>query len=90
MDDFVQQPDNTTRQKLGRNNACWCGSGKKYKRCHWASDRASGTRRPPGLSERLEAIIAPEVEAADYLDQATLTRMVQTASVAWNTCMKTG
>ncbi len=23
------------KQKLGRNDPCWCGSGKKYKRCHW-------------------------------------------------------
>jgi preprotein translocase subunit SecA len=22
-------------KKLGRNDPCWCGSGKKYKRCHW-------------------------------------------------------
>ncbi|MCQ2514521.1 MAG: methionyl aminopeptidase [Ruminococcus sp.] len=21
-------------EKLGRNDACWCGSGKKYKKCH--------------------------------------------------------
>jgi uncharacterized protein YecA (UPF0149 family) len=21
---------------LGRNDACWCGSGKKYKKCHLA------------------------------------------------------
>jgi preprotein translocase subunit SecA len=20
--------------KLGRNDPCWCGSGKKFKRCH--------------------------------------------------------
>src|SRR6266851_7581191 len=20
--------------KIGRNDPCWCGSGKKYKRCH--------------------------------------------------------
>ena len=25
--------------KLGRNDACWCGSGKKYKACHEAFDR---------------------------------------------------
>lgn len=25
---------------LGRNDLCWCGSGKKYKRCHLASDEA--------------------------------------------------
>ncbi len=22
-------------KKLGRNEPCWCGSGKKYKKCHW-------------------------------------------------------
>jgi uncharacterized protein YecA (UPF0149 family) len=21
--------------KLGRNDPCWCGSGKKWKRCHY-------------------------------------------------------
>ena len=24
---------------LGRNDACWCGSGKKYKRCHLDRDK---------------------------------------------------
>jgi preprotein translocase subunit SecA len=24
------------REKIGRNDPCWCGSGKKYKRCHGA------------------------------------------------------
>jgi preprotein translocase subunit SecA len=23
------------KAKLGRNDPCWCGSGKKYKKCHW-------------------------------------------------------
>jgi chaperonin cofactor prefoldin len=27
-------------QKVGRNDACPCGSGKKYKQCHEAADRA--------------------------------------------------
>lgn len=26
------------RPKIGRNDPCWCGSGKKYKRCHWRQD----------------------------------------------------
>ena len=26
--------------KLGRNERCWCGSGLKYKRCHFDADRA--------------------------------------------------
>jgi hypothetical protein len=24
---------------LGRNEPCWCGSGRKYKRCHYDSDK---------------------------------------------------
>jgi hypothetical protein len=24
--------------KLGRNDRCWCGSGRKYKACHLAND----------------------------------------------------
>jgi hypothetical protein len=23
---------------MGRNDRCWCGSGKKYKACHLGSD----------------------------------------------------
>lgn len=26
--------------KIGRNDPCWCGSGKKYKKCHLAVDEA--------------------------------------------------
>jgi len=25
----------TQSKKPGRNEPCWCGSGKKYKKCHW-------------------------------------------------------
>ncbi len=25
--------------KIGRNDPCWCGSGKKYKQCHEDFDR---------------------------------------------------
>ena len=25
--------------ELSRNDPCWCGSGKKYKRCHYESDQ---------------------------------------------------
>jgi hypothetical protein len=28
-----------TARRLGRNDPCWCGSGKKYKHCHWRQDR---------------------------------------------------
>ena len=26
----------TDEQSVGRNDPCWCGSGKKFKRCHGA------------------------------------------------------
>jgi hypothetical protein len=32
----------SARPKPGRNAPCWCGSGKKYKRCHLDSDRKAG------------------------------------------------
>ncbi len=28
------------RPKIGRNDACWCGSGQKYKKCHMTADEA--------------------------------------------------
>lgn len=28
-----------TRRKLGRNDSCWCDSGKKYKNCHLDRDQ---------------------------------------------------
>lgn len=28
-------------RKIGRNDPCWCGSGKKYKHCHYKQDRVS-------------------------------------------------
>ncbi len=32
----MQQPKEIP--KVGRNELCWCGSGKKYKKCHMESD----------------------------------------------------
>lgn len=40
---------------LGRNQSCWCGSGKKYKNCHLASDdrkRASARATGPASAGR--------------------------------------
>ncbi|MBU0552078.1 preprotein translocase subunit SecA [Myxococcota bacterium] len=28
-----------SRPKIGRNDPCWCGSGKKYKKCHMSADQ---------------------------------------------------
>ena len=53
-------------RKLSRNDPCWCGSGKKYKKCHLESDIAKGDgpdkkiKPPPGVAiktpEQIEGI----------------------------------
>jgi len=30
-----QSPNQPVKHKLGRNDPCWCGSGKKWKKCHY-------------------------------------------------------
>jgi preprotein translocase subunit SecA len=32
---FAEAKDGVRRKKIGRNDPCWCGSGKKYKKCHY-------------------------------------------------------
>jgi preprotein translocase subunit SecA len=32
----VQQRRVASDEQIGRNDPCWCGSGKKFKRCHGA------------------------------------------------------
>jgi preprotein translocase subunit SecA len=31
----VVSPTSSPTKKPGRNDPCWCGSGKKYKKCHY-------------------------------------------------------
>ena len=33
----TQQVVKNENQQLGRNDPCWCGSGKKFKKCHGAT-----------------------------------------------------
>jgi hypothetical protein len=42
-EDEDSHPPEPVRRKFtpGRNDPCWCGSGKKYKKCHLDSDEAS-------------------------------------------------
>ncbi|HPS56606.1 MAG TPA: methionyl aminopeptidase [Spirochaetota bacterium] len=35
--------------KISRNDLCWCGSGKKYKKCHMESDVQNITHPPASL-----------------------------------------
>jgi preprotein translocase subunit SecA len=35
----AQPARKSAKAELGRNDPCWCGSGKKYKQCHMRSDQ---------------------------------------------------
>jgi hypothetical protein len=39
FDRFSSKKPPEEAKKLGRNDPCWCGSGKKYKKCHYEADR---------------------------------------------------
>ncbi len=36
--EFFNRSDETPAVRPGRNDRCWCGSGKKYKLCHLRED----------------------------------------------------
>ncbi len=38
IDKFFKKPPPSARE-LGRNEPCWCGSGEKYKKCHYDNDQ---------------------------------------------------
>jgi hypothetical protein len=47
--------------KLGRNDPCHCGSGKKYKKCHETADAAKASAELAAAKAKADA----EKEAAD-------------------------
>ena len=56
-------PPTSPRSKPGRNEDCWCGSGKKYKKCHLGADEAlpsaldSDTDRKPSSAPIFDATV---------------------------------
>ena len=38
MNMFSSEEEQTGERNTGRNELCWCGSGKKYKKCHLIED----------------------------------------------------
>jgi preprotein translocase subunit SecA len=43
----TRRPVKAVDKKVGRNDPCPCGSGKKYKRCHGRADRAVAQKMTP-------------------------------------------
>ncbi len=49
--------------KVGRNDLCYCGSGKKYKYCHWKTDQAA-TRSRLNVRRARQSLFARMVDFA--------------------------
>ncbi len=41
---FKADNEVSPRAKVERNDPCWCGSGKKYKKCHLIEDEKKGSK----------------------------------------------
>ncbi|SNR52707.1 SEC-C motif-containing protein [Haloechinothrix alba] len=65
----------TQRTDLGRNDPCWCGSGRKYKKCHPDGET-------PGLEERAAWLYE---KAAMFLSDSTWTSQLITAAAERST-----
>ncbi|OBJ71043.1 SEC-C domain-containing protein [Mycobacterium sp. 1274756.6] len=47
--DLLQRHRGTPRSDIGRNEPCWCGSGRKYKKCHLGNEQLSLPERASWL-----------------------------------------
>ena len=61
-----------TNPKMGRNELCWCGSGKKYKKCHMAFDLKIDEFEERGFEVPERAIIKTPEEIAGIRESAKI------------------
>ena len=59
---FSSRPKGGPQTPMGRNDICWCGSGKKYKRCHLKSDEL----------KRVEAAYSAQVAARNRMGDGVM------------------
>ena len=58
--------------KIGRNDPCWCNSGKKYKQCHEAFDRRISLIQSQGHIVPPHDIIKTEADVARIKESAVI------------------
>jgi hypothetical protein len=72
-DEFPSVPETVRRQATpGRNDPCWCNSGKKYKKCHLDSDTSRNSAAPheaPVASGRANEFAALRRGIGEFLGQ---------------------
>ena len=62
-DDGQARPVRRSGATIGRNDPCWCGSGKKYKHCHMQSDQESGAAPGGPPAPAMQAAVAARAPA---------------------------
>jgi hypothetical protein len=74
-----KQQQKQQKKKLGRNDSCWCGSGKKYKECHLPiqEEQKSEQRR---LHEAEGLLMAKIMEAAQEVPD----QVASAVELYWN------
>lgn len=79
----VRALEQAKRGSLGRKHPCWCGSGRRYKHCHYETDQAEVRDRP-----KMSAILDEMVEAVGGMDQCQshdeAEGLVLFAALVWN------
>jgi hypothetical protein len=55
--------------KLGRNDPCHCGSGKKYKYCHYEEDRRAEAEALKKAADERAAVAAAESAESDESEE---------------------
>lgn len=59
---------------LGRNDVCWCGSGKKYKKCHMEFDKKLETFKKQGYEIPSRRLILNEKDIEGIRKSAVITK----------------
>ena len=58
--------------QIGRNDACWCGSGRKYKKCHENFDHKLNLLHSQGLLVPSHKLIKTEAQIAEIRKSAEI------------------
>lgn len=69
-------PGGGPTHQLGRNDPCWCGSGRKYKACH---QNSTGL---PGLAERFDWLVAKPAVWFQHADTEVRGVMIELAAAS--------
>jgi len=62
------------KKKISRNEACWCGSSKKYKYCHFDSDQRLISLKAAGYPVPPRSLIKTPAQLAGIRKSAALTK----------------